>query len=170
MSRMIHTSLFASLLFAAASMAQNAPATAPSGSTGLCKDGSYWTGASKKGACRGHKGVKDWYAASTAAASAAAATTAATPAAAAPAAPAPVAAAHAKAATAAAAAAAPGGGPGLVWANKSSRVYHCSTDRYYGKTRNGEYLSEADAKAQGFRAGPRQGVPVTIRLRRTMGV
>ena len=133
------SSLFASLLLAAASMAQNAPSAAPAapaGSTGLCKDGSYWTGASKKGACRGHKGVKDWYAASTAAAAGAAASPAQAP-------------AHPR--TAVATVSAPGGGPGQVWANKSSKVYHCSTDRYYGKTKNGVYLSEADATAQGFR-------------------
>jgi hypothetical protein len=136
-------SLVAALALASVSFAQ-APASAPAGSTGLCKDGSYYAGASKKGACAGHKGVKEWYGAAPAAAANAA------PAAAAAAAPA--AAKPAKTAAAPAAAAAPGGGPGMVWVNKSTKAYHCSTDKWYGKTKDGEYLSEADAKAQGFHA------------------
>jgi len=27
----------------------------------MCKDGTFYSGATKQGACKGHKGVKEWY-------------------------------------------------------------------------------------------------------------
>ncbi len=131
-------SLAAAVVLATVSFAQ-APAGAPAGSTGVCKDGSYASATTRKGACAGHKGVKEWYGSATTAGSASATTPAA--------APAPAASTHsAKPATPAA------GGPGTVWVNKATKTYHCSTDKWYGKTKNGEYMSEADAKNQGFHA------------------
>jgi hypothetical protein len=154
-------SLVAALLVATVSFSQ-APAGAPAGSTGLCKDGSYWTGPTKKGACRGHKGVQQWFAATGTGAAAAGApapnatTAAPAPAPSTPATQPPASAARGTAAPARPtstppATAAPGGGPGLVWVNKSSKVYHCPSDRWYGKTKQGAYLTEADATAQGYR-------------------
>jgi len=137
----------------AAISAAQTPASAPAGSTGLCRDGSYWTGATKKGACHGHKGVQDWYGTTVPASGGAAAPTAATPAAATAgtaATSAPVVAP--KAASAPAVAQAPGGGAGQVWVNSSTKVYHCPSDRWYGKTKSGAYMSEAEAIAQGNHA------------------
>ena len=143
-SMSVKSSLFVSVLLAAASMAQS-PATAPAapaGSTGLCKDGSYWTAANKQGACRGHKGVKDWYPA----------TGGTVPAKAVSAASAPVPTPTPAAASSKVAAAPASGGPGQVWVNSSTKVYHCAGTKFYGKTKQGEYMTEAAAKAAGNHA------------------
>ncbi len=139
-------------LFVSAGCLAAPPPGAPAGATGLCNDGTYYTGAEKKGACKGHKGVKDWYAEAPATKPETKST--ATKGAAAPAAtstPTPASAAPAKTA-APAAQAVPGGGPGQVWVNTSTKVYHCPGDKYYGKTKAGEYMTESAAKAAGNHA------------------
>ena len=140
---------------ACASFAQT-PAAAPAATPAagmqsfVCKDGTTVSAASAKGACKGHKGI-DKSASAAAPTAAAPAKPATAAAAAAPAAAAP-AAKTSKAPPQPASTPAPGGGPGKVWANANTKVYHCQGDRYYGTTKNGSYMSEADAKAQGMHA------------------
>jgi hypothetical protein len=40
---------------------------------------------------------------------------------------------------------------GLVWVNTESKVYHKS-GAFYGKTKQGKFMTEADAQAAGYRA------------------
>jgi len=74
--------------------------------------------------------------------------TSATAAAAAP--PAPT--SHAPATTAATTPAQPPPAQGMVWVNIDTKVYHREGDRYYGNTKHGKYMTEADAIAAGYRA------------------
>jgi hypothetical protein len=67
----------------------------------------------------------------------------------APASPAPAKHATAKAATNAPA---PGGGHGLVWVNTETHVYHKEGSRFYGTTKKGKYMTEAEAMKGGNKA------------------
>lgn len=44
-----------------------------------------------------------------------------------------------------------------VWVNKDTKIYHCPGSIYYGKTRNGEFMEEAQARGYGNRAVEGQG-------------
>jgi len=41
--------------------------------------------------------------------------------------------------------------PGMVWVNLKSKIYHVEGDRWYGKTKNGQWMTEADAIKAGYR-------------------
>jgi hypothetical protein len=156
---------FSLILFAALGFGTlTCGAQAPAGSTGLCKDGTYTTAAKKHGACSDHGGVKAWFGTPI-------------PQAAAPApavsAPAPLQSPVAATGTATVApsqtaalpqASAPPPSSGVsstqgqtpadsikVWVNLSSKVYHCPSSAWYGKTTSGKYMSQAEAIAMGAR-------------------
>jgi hypothetical protein len=146
--------LAAALMAAPGVYAQSAAPAAAGGTTGnitvTCKDGTTQSVATTKGACKGHKGINKSASSSTgsSASSTAASTAAAAPAAAA----ATTKSAASKAAPAATPAA--GGGPGQVWVNTSSKTkaYHCQGSKWYGTTKQGKYMSTADAQAAGYHA------------------
>jgi predicted flap endonuclease-1-like 5' DNA nuclease len=50
-------------------------------------------------------------------------------------------------------------GPGTVWVNLESGVYHYPNSRYYGKTKNGKYMSEADADKAGYHPAKNEKKP-----------
>jgi hypothetical protein len=128
-------------LMASGVYAQQAPAAAGS-MTVQCKDGTSQTVTTTKGACRGHKGI-DKSAGSSSSPSAMPAST-------------PAAASKPSAASKAEPAAMPaaGGGPGQVWVNTGSKTkaYHCQGSKWYGKTKEGKYMSVSDAQAAGYHA------------------
>jgi DNA uptake protein ComE-like DNA-binding protein len=47
---------------------------------------------------------------------------------------------------------------GMVWVNTSTKVYHYEGDRWYGRTKEGKFMTEADAIKAGFRAS-KEGAP-----------
>jgi hypothetical protein len=153
MKSIVLSVLLAGVLSATAAIAAR-PADAPSGSMGICKDGTYSFTPEKKGACRGHKGVKQWYDEDTpeskpnneralpSSSTGASATSVTKP-------MSPAMASHTSGSPTEPGA---GGGTGRVWANTSTKVYHCLGDKYYGTTKQGNYMSEGDAKARGYHA------------------
>jgi hypothetical protein len=45
--------------------------------------------------------------------------------------------------------------PGMVWATPSSKLYHVEGSRYYGNTKTGQWMTEADAIKAGYRKSKR---------------
>ena len=137
----------AAALFFAPAIIGAAPAL---GATALCKDSTQYNGSSNRGACSHHGGVQQWLNVAAAQPAPANNSAVAAPAisppepAGAQVNPAPRASVPDNLAVASNA-------TGQVWVNLKSRVYHCAGDRYYGKTKSGEFLPESQAVAQGFR-------------------
>lgn len=42
--------------------------------------------------------------------------------------------------------------PGMVWVNTESKVYHKAGSKWYGKTKHGKWMSEAEAQREGDKA------------------
>ncbi len=51
---------------------------------------------------------------------------------------------------------APAGGHRLVWVNTETHVYHKEGSRFYGTTKKGKYVSEADAIKEGDKAAAKE--------------
>jgi hypothetical protein len=136
---------------ASSKTAAAAPA-ASGGTTVQCNDGTSQTVTTTKGACRGHKGVNKSASGSSSSNSSSASsnTAAAAPAAASKSSTSSSSATKSASSTTPAA----GGGPGMVWVNTASKTkaYHCQGDKYYGTTKQGQYMTKAQADAQGYHA------------------
>jgi competence protein ComEA len=50
-------------------------------------------------------------------------------------------------------------GPGMVWVNLPTGVYHYSGSQFYGKTKSGKYMPEADAVKAGYHAAKNEKKP-----------
>jgi len=59
--------------------------------------------------------------------------------------------------TSASTATAQAGGPGMVWVNPDTKVFHRYGSRWYGKTKTGQYMTEADAQKAGYRESKQSG-------------
>jgi hypothetical protein len=39
----------------------------------------------------------------------------------------------------------------MVWVNTETKVFHREGDQWYGKTKHGKYMTQADAERSGYR-------------------
>lgn len=140
----IRLCLGASLLLPATVLAQTTGQV-----TATCKDGTAFSGATRRGACRGHGGVQSW----SDAAGASTPATAAPPAAPSSPAPAPTP-RQPRSQTTDAQSSAGISCPGdkVVWVNTRSHIYHFEGERYFGHTKSGKFMCERAADSQGDRS------------------
>lgn len=150
--------LLATLAAVCLSASLHAQEKKPDGATGQCKDGSYSQSSSKHDACSGHGGAVTWYGpvdgvavspslAPKTTQEAASNQPAAMPAPSPKSLPGP----EQPISPMSSGTQATGGGA-KVWVNTSTKVYHCPSDRYYGKTKSGQYMTEQQAIAAGDHA------------------
>jgi competence protein ComEA len=45
---------------------------------------------------------------------------------------------------------------GMVWVNTATKVYHFEGDRWYGRTKEGKFMTEAEAQKEGYRASKQE--------------
>jgi hypothetical protein len=138
-----HLIVSAAILLVPSSVAfaQSPSAQSP---TAKCRDGSFSYSATRSGTCSGHGGVAEWLAPSSATAKCNDGT-------------------FSTSASRQGACSSHGGvsewltqtsasaAGTRVWVNTSSGVYHCPGSRYYGGTKQGRYMTEAEASASGYR-------------------
>ncbi len=48
---------------------------------------------------------------------------------------------------------------GMVWVNTASKTYHLEGDPWYGRTKDGQFMTESDAIAAGYHAAKKGGAP-----------
>lgn len=125
-------------LFLALVLATGVAGTAQAQST-TCRDGTVLTGAAARGGCMTHGGLPNPFSSEAPPRSETAPRSDAPP--------------RRTPANTPRTSPAPGGGPGLVWVNIGTKAYHCPGDRYYGLTKQGEYMTETAAKAAGAHHG-----------------
>jgi hypothetical protein len=116
------------------------PDGAPAGSSAVCRDGTFYYGASKADACVDRGGLKQWWGVKGNVK------------------PADVPAAAARGPYEKALQPVPTqpptpGASAKVWADPVSKLYHCASDATFTKTGKSEAMSEANAKARGYMAG-----------------
>jgi DNA uptake protein ComE-like DNA-binding protein len=49
--------------------------------------------------------------------------------------------------------------PGMVWVNLDTKIFHREGDHWYGNTKNGKFMTEADALKAGYREAKKGGKP-----------